>query len=262
MSINFYYMDGCGHCVTAKKYLSNELSSGEITLKHAKDAPPGACNGFPCFENAQTGEITTGFPGKDKLYEVLGVEMYHNMMNLNDDPTPIFPPGFLNHCNDLSMWYLPVGTTAGKPVVIPSTVNPYFFCFDNLAYIVYLNGNKLTHIPLSDTPVVPNGDSIETITNLKTGKEFWRNKIEPLLVKIFPCTDVSDFDSYTTLKHLFKDGNIFSHLIPQPCENDKSLYCCNGDKGPNSFDTKTIIMLVVIAILVCVIAYLLMSKKQ
>ena len=47
--ITFYSMNGCGHCLKAKKALAKEIASGKVTLKDASEAS-GKFLGYPAFE--------------------------------------------------------------------------------------------------------------------------------------------------------------------------------------------------------------------
>jgi|SaaInlV_125m_DNA_1040241.scaffolds.fasta_scaffold210188_1 hypothetical protein len=59
MSIIFYEMNGCGHCITSKKALKPEIDSGLIIVKPASEAGPWA-NGFPAFINTKSGKTHLG----------------------------------------------------------------------------------------------------------------------------------------------------------------------------------------------------------
>ena len=68
--ITFYFMEGCGHCKNAKAQLEKEISSGQVVVKNARDAPSGV-TGFPYFTSS-SGATHTGYLPKDQLLEKLG----------------------------------------------------------------------------------------------------------------------------------------------------------------------------------------------
>lgn len=70
--IILYAMDGCGHCVRAKKELVNMISSGQIIVKCPSEAPPGV-RGFPHFTNTDNGKSVSGYRPKAELLAALGV---------------------------------------------------------------------------------------------------------------------------------------------------------------------------------------------
>ena len=73
--INFYHMEGCPHCVTAKSELKSLIDSCKITEFSQKEAPIGV-KGFPYFElvdsNGKVLKTSTGWAGKDTLFGNLG----------------------------------------------------------------------------------------------------------------------------------------------------------------------------------------------
>ena len=70
MTIIFYSMPGCGHCINAMSELKKEIENNTIIMKHSSTAPNGVM-GFPYFTNGN--KSITGYPGsKQKLFEVLG----------------------------------------------------------------------------------------------------------------------------------------------------------------------------------------------
>ena len=82
--INFYHMEGCHHCVTAKTELQTKIDAGEIRLLSQKDAPQHV-KGFPYFElvdaNNNVLKTSTGWSSKQNLYNNLGlayIETYDN----------------------------------------------------------------------------------------------------------------------------------------------------------------------------------------
>lgn len=60
--IIFYSANGCGFCVKAKQMLKDQIASGKIIMKDAKEAPKGV-RGFPFFESvSKNGKTHTGLP--------------------------------------------------------------------------------------------------------------------------------------------------------------------------------------------------------
>ena len=71
MTIKFYFMDGCGHCVHAKNDLKDEIGNGTIKMLPSSRAPKGV-NGFPHFVNGKNS--VSGYSGsKEDLFRSLGV---------------------------------------------------------------------------------------------------------------------------------------------------------------------------------------------
>ena len=58
--IIFYTANGCGFCVKAKQMLKDQIASGKIMMKDAKEAPKGV-RGFPHFVGTN-GKTHTGLP--------------------------------------------------------------------------------------------------------------------------------------------------------------------------------------------------------
>ena len=58
MSIVFYEMLGCGHCVKSKAALASQIEEGLVIVKSASEAP--WAEGFPAFENIENGEKHLG----------------------------------------------------------------------------------------------------------------------------------------------------------------------------------------------------------
>ena len=58
--IIFYSANGCGFCVKAKQMLKDQIASGKIMMKDAKEAPKGV-RGFPHFVG-KNGKTHTGLP--------------------------------------------------------------------------------------------------------------------------------------------------------------------------------------------------------
>ena len=58
--IIFYAMDGCGHCVNAKKTLAREIANGMISVRPHTEAV--GASGFPAFKSVKTGKMSLGAP--------------------------------------------------------------------------------------------------------------------------------------------------------------------------------------------------------
>ena len=81
MTIKFYFMDGCGHCVHAKNDLRNEIGNGKVELQPSSKAPRGV-SGFPHFVNGINS--VSGYPGsKEELFRRLGVTIGGGVKKLN-----------------------------------------------------------------------------------------------------------------------------------------------------------------------------------
>lgn len=259
MSINFYYMTGCYYCDKAKEMLSKELASGEINLKSSNDAPSGV-KGFPYFENPQTGASQSGLPQtKDQLYEKLGVETYQHMSapSLSCDEAELYLQQSQPDKYQTAIWWC---HPTSKSNSVSSPNNKLII----VGKIIFINSD-LIPVKVSDlVKVDQKAGKLTDIKNKVTLKDFIASDL-PKLVKIFPCTKPSDWDDYDSILKLFSDDKtieqVINELIPQPCENDKSVYCCNGEKGPKFLDMKTIVMLSVIGLLFFGVLFLLMSKN-
>ena len=59
MTVIFYEMLGCGHCISAKKALANEIESGLVVIKPSSEAN-GQFQGFPAFVDNTTGKSHLG----------------------------------------------------------------------------------------------------------------------------------------------------------------------------------------------------------
>jgi glutaredoxin len=69
--IIFYTANGCGFCVKAKQMLKDQIASGKIIMKDAKEAPKGV-RGFPHFVG-KNGKTHTGLPpSAEALMDKLG----------------------------------------------------------------------------------------------------------------------------------------------------------------------------------------------
>ena len=79
--------------------------------------------------------------------------------------------------------------------------------------------------------------SVQTFKDIEP--ELWKGIVNKLLLPLFPCTKKSDWNP-SNIKNLLTSDKL---KPPQPCKNDKSVYCCDGEKGPKFFDTKTIVLL-------------------
>lgn len=58
--IIFYAMDGCGHCVNAKKTLAREIANGMIAVRPHTESV--GASGFPAFKSVKTGKMNLGAP--------------------------------------------------------------------------------------------------------------------------------------------------------------------------------------------------------
>ena len=83
--IIFYSANGCGFCVKAKQMLKDQIASGKIMMKDAKEAPKGV-RGFPHFVG-KNGKTHTGLPpSAEALMQKLGGRK-------SSTPAVIIPPG-------------------------------------------------------------------------------------------------------------------------------------------------------------------------
>ena len=97
-------------------------------------------------------------------------------------------------------------------------------------------------------------------------------KYSSYLVKLFPCVNQSVFNSETSMLQFLQQKDFTKYLQPpQPCQTDSTVYCCPNVTGPkqctlmvrpNFFDTKTVIMMLLILGLVAAILVILADKKK
>jgi len=86
----------------------------------------------------------------------------------------------------------------------------------------------------------------------------------------FPCVNPSVFKDELSFITFLKQKDSIEYLLPpKPCQNDSTVYCCPNVTGPkmslmvrpNFFDTKTVIMMLLILGLVAVIYVVVAEKK-
>ena len=110
--INFYYMENCPYCTKAKETLKDEIASGLVSIKSAKEA--NGASGFPYFVETTTGATHTGFMAdKQKLFEKLGVkqnkETYHNAQAHHNAQAPSKEQ--FENCSSIRGGYLTLSKT-------------------------------------------------------------------------------------------------------------------------------------------------------
>lgn len=71
MQINFFSMEGCGHCKRAEAELAEEISGGLVVKRPSSEAPKGV-TGFPTFTLGD--KMAVGYASKAVLFEKLGVQ--------------------------------------------------------------------------------------------------------------------------------------------------------------------------------------------
>ena len=83
------------------------------------------------------------------------------------------------------------------------------------------------------------------------------------LVKLFPCVNPSVFNDDTSILNFMQNTDfIKSFQPPQPCKDDNSVYCCPNVTGPKFFNTKTVIMMLLILGLVVAMGVMLVERNK
>jgi len=94
-----------------------------------------------------------------------------------------------------------------------------------------------------------------TSTNLKQYSSY--------LVKLFPCVNPSVFNDDTSIINFMQNTDFIKSLQPpQPCKSDNSVYCCPNVTGPKFFNTKTVIMMLLILGLVVAMGVMLVERNK
>lgn len=91
MSIVFFEMQGCGHCVRSKQVLADVIAQGLVVVKPASEAPEFA-KGFPAFLSESNGKTHLGAVSS---YEELCKLLEHNVENFQFSPQNSWGVGVL-----------------------------------------------------------------------------------------------------------------------------------------------------------------------
>jgi glutaredoxin len=77
--IIFYTMNGCGHCIEAKKMLSEHIKMGHIIVEEHTESPKST-RGFPAFQSLKSCKIVLGKPKSwEDLLRDLDITMESNV---------------------------------------------------------------------------------------------------------------------------------------------------------------------------------------
>ena len=272
MSITFYNMHACGFCQQAKKMFAAEIESGEMIVKPSSEAPPDV-KGFPTFV-AKNGTKHSGLTKtKQELYSKLGVSK-EKYMREYDDTTPV----------------IPIPTNFTKLYINPSpplnaTTNYVYIPFqksntDNITGVLVGLDKPLlyNYLVYSNMDTTPPGQRVSiTATSIQTPTVVYPQDIEKVLLKLFPCTSVDDWNAIFQGGDMKNIQSLLPKLLPkllppQPCKSDNSVYCCTGKDAPlcfckpcpkhHFFDMKTVAMICFILLLLLVLLYMIMSKDK
>ena len=251
MSITFYNMGSCPYCKKAKQMFAAEIASGEMIEKSADQAPKGA-RGFPTF--TANGKMESGLPkNKEELYSKLGVykEKYVSAPSPPIDWGTLYIKQIPTPDNTTNYVFIPFNKAMDNSIGIILGFNPGKFVYSSKVYTTPtpFSTTVASQITNTNTIMVMSPDSV--------------NKIDNILLKVFPCTTMQDWNDVVNYGKL-PDSFLSKLLPPQPCKSDKKVYCCAGKdtKKDKFFDNKTIAMLVIIVLLVSVLVYVSMSNSN
>ena len=259
MTILLYVMDGCGYCDKAEKLLQNEINTGEIVKKNSKEAPQGLFNGFPGFLNTSNRLTHTGLPSnKDQLYSKLG--LYNDSLSPQLQKPGIFctttpfTPGFL----DFIMTVKP-----SSPSSLSTTSQPSYILVSISIDLKPSMNNPINPSPTCGSPSTTIQTTDPAAANyvpyLDSLNKSLNGNLSKLFLKLFPCTTLNDWVNGSSILQAYKNNKL---IPPQPCGKN-GLYYCNGDISKcnvSFFDTKTIIMLIIIVILASINIFLAMKR--
>lgn len=91
MSIVFFEMTGCGHCVRSMQVLADAIAQGLVVVKPAAEAGSWA-KGFPAFQSESSGKTHLGAVSS---YEELCKLLDHNVENFQFSPQNSWGVGVL-----------------------------------------------------------------------------------------------------------------------------------------------------------------------
>ena len=261
MTITFYNSPTCPYCIKAKQMFAAELSSGEMIEKHANQAPKEV-RGFPTFE--ANGKLQSGLPQtKEELYSKLGVykEKY---MHRDQPPIPSPIDWTKLYINKVSNGKAPNPSNFYIYIPFQKINDPTIVgCLIGLGKNVYYS-----HV---FSPTVPDTTKI-TIASVNMSKlplSVSPQDIENVLIKLFPCTSIADWDNIFNVSNPSDIQSLLAKLLPnllppKPCKSDKNVYCCPGNdvKQIKFFDMKTISMIIIIILLMSILLYISMSDNK
>lgn len=264
MPVIFYSMKGCGFCVKTEQMFASEIANGEIIKKNSSEAR-GKFKGFPSFENSLNGKTHSGLPSSKKaLYQKLGVNSVSNNVpdwaNYYVEKTKLNPesPYYILISSPNLLGTSLVGHLLQQPSYLPINNHKNYSMF-----IPVYTSTSTTPSPfiIVNSPVVSLGTlsnpPVQTFEQVE--KKEWNSIVKSYLLPLFPCTKLSDWATEKSIAAIKPE----LLLPPQTCKNNKNVYCCPGNDDKYDapfFDTKTIVMLSVIGILL--IALIVMAMKK